>query len=68
MVDIWVLILLFSIFPILKWTANLFGFSLGSNLVLVLLIGVLFIVSLTLTVIVSNLKQKTILLVKKYLY
>ena len=53
------LLILFIVFPnLLEWFTNLFGIALASNFIFALLIGFLFIVNISLTIIVSAQKEQ----------
>lgn len=49
----------------LTWTTNLLGFQTASNMVLSLLIGLLLVISIALTVIVSKQKEQIRLLIQE---
>lgn len=57
------LILFFALFPgILGFVANVFGFETISNLVFLIVIGLLILISMSLTIIVSNQNRKLTIL------
>lgn len=61
-----VVLLIFVLVPgFLTWTTNLLGFQTASNMVLSLLIGLLMVISIALTVIVSKQKEQIRLLVQE---
>ena len=61
-----IILLFFVLVPgFLNWTTNLLGFQTASNMILTLLIGLLLIISIALTVIVSNQKEQIRLLVQE---
>jgi hypothetical protein len=52
-------LILFTIFPnLLSWFTHLFGIEVASNFVFALMIGVLFIITISLTIIVSEQKEQ----------
>lgn len=54
-----VLLLIFTIIPgFLTWVTNILGFQTASNMIITLLLGLLMIISIALTVIVSNQKEQ----------
>lgn len=60
------LIFILSLFPkVLGFLANLLGFQLVSNMVLVLLIGILFLLVMALTIMIAGQKKKTTLLIQE---
>ena len=60
------ILLIFVLVPgFLTWTTNLLGFQTASNMVLSLLIGLLLIISIALTVIVSKQKEQIRLLIQE---
>lgn len=61
-----ILVLIVSFFPdIFSSLAKLLGFQLLSNMVLVLLIGVLFLLTMSLTIMIAGQKKKTTLLIQE---
>ena len=61
-----VLLLVFTLVPgFLEWTTKLLGFITPSNMILTLFVGLLFIITISLTVIVSSQKEKIRLLVQE---
>lgn len=67
---VWILsclvLLLFIIFPnFFNWVTKQTGFTLGSNLVFAVLIGMLMVITLALTVITSNQNNKIRLLIQE---
>lgn len=53
-------LLLLTIFPsLLRWFTNLFGIQISSNFIFAFMIGILFIICISLTVIVSGQNEKT---------
>ena len=67
---VWILpcivLLIFVLVPgFLTWTTNLLGFQTASNMVLSLLIGLLMVITIALTVIVSKQKEQIRLLVQE---
>lgn len=53
-----ILLILFVLFPtILTWFTHLFGVELESNFIFMIMIGILFIINISLTVIVSEQKE-----------
>lgn len=53
------LLILFTIFPnLLGWFTNLFGIEVASNFIFALLIGLLLVVTISLTIIVSEQKEQ----------
>jgi hypothetical protein len=53
------LLILFTLFPnLLSWFTHLFGIEVASNFIFALLIGFLFIISISLTIIVSQQKEQ----------
>ena len=60
------IILILSFFPgIFKFFARLLGFQLVSNMVIVLLIGILFILMIAHTIMMAGQKKKTTLLIQE---
>lgn len=60
------LILILSLIPnVLTFLAKLLGFQLVSNMVLVLLIGILFLLVMALTIMIAGQKKKTTLLIQE---
>lgn len=54
-----IILLIFTLIPgFLTWTSNLLGFQTASNMIFALLIALLMIISIALTVIVSNQKNQ----------
>ena len=54
-----ILLILFTLFPnLLGWFTHLFGIEVASNFIFALLIGFLFIISVSLTIIVSEQKEQ----------
>lgn len=52
------LLILFVLFPsVLTWFTHLFGIELESNFIFMIMIGILFIISISLTIIVSQQKE-----------
>ena len=52
------LLILFTLFPnLLSWFTHLFGIELASNFIFALLIGFLFVITISLTIIVSQQKE-----------
>lgn len=52
------LLAIFTIFPsLLSWVTNLFGIEVESNFIFALMIGFLFIINISLTIIVSEQKE-----------
>lgn len=67
---VWILtsisIALLSIFPqVFIWISNLLGFNLMSNMVIAVFIGLLLLITMVLTVIVSNQNKKITLLIQE---
>lgn len=61
-----ILILIISFFPgIFTILANILGFQLLSNMVLVLLVGILFLLTMSLTIMIAGQKKKTTLLIQE---
>lgn len=61
-----ILVLIVSFFPnIFSSLAKLLGFQLLSNMVLVLLIGILFLLTMSLTIMMAGQKKKTTLLIQE---
>ena len=61
-----VILLIFVLIPsFLTWTTNFLGFQTASNMILALLVGLLLIISIALTVIVSNQKEQIRLLIQE---
>ena len=61
-----IILLIFVLVPgFLTWTTNLLGFQTASNMVLSLLISLLLVITLALTVIVSNQKEQIRLLIQE---
>lgn len=61
-----IILLIFVLVPgFLTWTTNVLGFQTSSNMVLSLLIGLLLIISIALTVIVSKQKEQIRLLIQE---
>ena len=60
------LVFIISLFPnVLDYLAKLLGFQLVSNMVLVLLIGILFLLVMALTIMIAGQKKKTTLLIQE---
>ena len=61
-----VILLIFVLVPgFLNWTTNALGFQTASNMILTLLVGILLLITLVLTVIVSNQKEQLRLLIQE---
>ena len=61
-----IIILVVSFFPgIFSTLAKILGFQLLSNMVLVLLIGILFLLTMSLTIMIAGQKKKTTLLIQE---
>lgn len=61
-----IVLLIFVLVPgFLTWTTNLLGFQTASNMILTLLVGLLFIITMSLTVIVSTQKEQIRLLIQE---
>lgn len=61
-----IIIIIVSFFPgILSFFANMLGFKLMSNMVLIILIGILFMLAMALTIMIAGQKKKTILLIQE---
>lgn len=61
-----ILLLIFTIIPgFLTWTTELLGFQTASNMIFAMLIALLMMISLVLTVIVSNQKNQIRLLIQE---
>lgn len=61
-----ILLLIFALVPgFFAWTTNLLGFQTGSNMVLTILVGILLIISISLTLIVSRQKEQIRLLIQE---
>ena len=53
------LLILFTLFPnLLSWFTHLFGIEVASNFIFALLIGFLFVITISLTIIVSQQKEQ----------
>src|SRR5574344_1395172 len=53
------LLILFTLFPnLLGWVTSLFGIEVASNFIFALMIGFLFIITISLTIIVSEQKEQ----------
>ncbi|MDD2518489.1 MAG: DUF2304 domain-containing protein [Bacilli bacterium] len=60
------LILFFSLFPnSLKVIANQLGFELVSNMIFLIMIGILFLITMSLTIIVTHQKEQIKLLIQE---
>lgn len=60
------ILLIFVLIPgSLVWTTNLLGFQTASNMILTILVGLLLIISIALTVIVSSQKEQIRLLIQE---
>lgn len=60
------IILIVSLFPnILSFLARTLGFQLVSNMIIVLLIGILFLLVMALTIMIAGQKKKTTLLIQE---
>lgn len=61
-----VVLLIFILVPgFLTWTTNILGFQTASNMILSLLIGLLLLITISLTVIVSKQKEQIRLLIQE---
>ena len=61
-----VILIIFVLIPgFLTWTTNLLGFQTASNMILTILVGLLLIISIALTVIVSTQKEQIRLLIQE---
>ena len=61
-----IVLLVFVLVPgFLTWTTNILGFQTASNMILTLLVGLLFIITIALTVIVSTQKEQIRLLIQE---
>ena len=61
-----IILLIFVIAPgALTWTTNLLGFQTASNMILTLLVGLLLVITIALTVIVSTQKEQIRLLIQE---
>lgn len=61
-----IILLIFVLVPgFLTWTTNLLGFQTASNMILTLLVGILLIITLALTIIVSSQKEQIRLLIQE---
>ncbi len=61
-----ILIFIISLIPnLMTHLANLFGFELLSNMILCMFIGILLLITLALTVMVTGLKRRTTLLIQE---
>ena len=59
-------LLLFILFPgLLAWLTNLLGFNLGANMIFAGLIGLLMVINVVLTVVVSGQNEKIRLLIQE---
>ena len=61
-----IVLLIFVLVPgFLTWTTKLLGFQTASNMILTLLVGLLLIITISLTVIVSKQKEQIRLLIQE---
>ena len=61
-----IILLIFILAPgTLTWTTNLLGFQTASNMILTLLVGLLLVITIALTVIVSTQKEQIRLLIQE---
>lgn len=61
-----IVLLVFVLVPgFLTWTTNMLGFQTASNMILTLLVGLLLIITIALTVIVSTQKEQIRLLIQE---
>lgn len=61
-----IVLLIFVLVPgFLTWTTNLLGFQTASNMILTLLVGLLLVITIALTVIVSTQKEQIRLLIQE---
>ncbi len=61
-----IVLLIFVLVPgFLNWTTNLLGFQTASNMILTLLVGLLLMITIALTVIVSTQKEQIRLLIQE---
>lgn len=61
-----IMLLIFVLVPgFFAWVTNMLGFQTGSNMVLTILVGILFTISISLTLIVSRQKEQIRLLVQE---
>ena len=61
-----IILLIFVLIPgFLTWTTNILGFQTASNMILTLLVGLLLVISIALTVIVSSQKEQIRLLIQE---
>lgn len=61
-----IILLIFVLVPgFLTWTTNVLGFQTASNMILTLLVGLLLIITIALTVIVSTQKEQIRLLIQE---
>jgi hypothetical protein len=60
------LLILFTLFPnMLTWFTHLFGIEVASNFIFALMIGFLFIINISLTIIVSEQKERIRMLIQE---
>lgn len=61
-----VLIFLLSLFPsILSWLSKILGFVMPSNMIMLMLIAILFLLVMALTIMIAGQKKKTTLLIQE---
>lgn len=59
-------ILLFSLFPgVFSWLAKILGFVMPSNMIMLALIAILFLLVMALTIMIAGQKKKTTLLIQE---